>query len=90
MKRTKIISKIKEILKKSDYYFLQNLLVDISEDTRLIEDMSMDSIQIMEFLVDIEEALNIRFDFSEFSANDIENIGSLINMIENYTGIKNE
>jgi acyl carrier protein len=81
MDRKKILNSIKGILKKSDYYFLQDIVDGITEKTEICEDLSMDSIQIMEFIVDIETAFDIRFDFSEIDANNIRTIEEIINMI---------
>lgn len=81
MNRDEIMNKLVEILKKSDYYFLQNALENITEESKIIEELSMDSIQIMEFLVDIEEKFGLRFDFNEFDANSIESIGEIINIV---------
>lgn len=83
MDRKNILDSIKSILKKSDYYFLQDVVDGITEKTEICEDLSMDSIQIMEFIVDIENFFSIRFDFSEIDANNIRTIEEIINMIGN-------
>lgn len=83
MDRKNILDSIKSILKKSDYYFLQDEVDGITEKTEICEDLSMDSIQIMEFIVDIESFFGIRFDFSEIDANNIRTIEKIINMIAN-------
>lgn len=83
MDRNNVLDSIKSILKKSDYYFLQDVVDEITEKTEICEDLSMDSIQIMEFIVDIENFFGIRFDFSEIDANNIRTIEEIINMIAN-------
>ena len=83
MDRQNILDSIKTILKKSDYYFLQDVVDTITEKTEICEDLSMDSIQIMEFIVDIETFFNIRFDFSEIDANNIRTMEEIVNMIAN-------
>ena len=83
MDRKNILDSIKTILKKSDYCFLQDVVDTITEKTEICEDLSMDSIQIMEFIVDIETFFDIRFDFSEIDANNIRTMEEIVNMITN-------
>lgn len=82
MNRTEIMCEMKNILMKSDYYFLQDMISSITEETRINEDLSMDSMQIMEFIVDIESTFDIRFDFSKIDAGNVKTVFEIINMIE--------
>lgn len=84
MNRTEIMDKLVGILKKSDYFFLHDVLEHLTEGSKITEDLSMDSIQIMEFIVDVEETFGLRFDFNEINANNIESIGEIINMVISY------
>ena len=53
-----MLNQLKEILAKVN----QNIKMDeVSEDTRLIEDLSLDSLSIMLFAMEIEVAFGFRF-----------------------------
>lgn len=88
MNRLEIMEKILEILNKSDYFFLHDVIQDITEESKIIEDLSMDSIQVMEFIVDIEDMFGIRFDFNKFVASDIEDVGAIISVVVKYLADK--
>ena len=53
-----MLNQLKEILAKVN----QNIKMDeVTEDTRLIEDLSLDSLSIMLFAMEIEAAFGFRF-----------------------------
>lgn len=53
-----MLNQLKEILAKVN----QNIQMDeVTEDTRLIEDLSLDSLSIMLFAMEIEAAFGFRF-----------------------------
>ena len=82
MNRQKYLSKIIELLGESDRFFIDIPAEMITENTKISEDLSMDSIQIIELLVGIEEEWNIQFDFEDLDADDIYSVGTVIDMLE--------
>jgi acyl carrier protein len=78
MTRSEIFEKLKEVLKDSidnDVNF-----DTITEDTRLIEDLGLNSVGIIFVVVSIEEAFNITF--SDVGFNDFQNVKSVVDYIE--------
>lgn len=47
----------------------------------------MDSIRIMQFIIDLEAEYNIQFTDDELSGSDFRIVGKLINLVERKTGI---
>jgi acyl carrier protein len=54
----------------------------IRDDASITHDLFMDSIQILELIVDIEEHFGISFDFDNLEASKIQTIGSIIDLIQ--------
>lgn len=72
---------IKRILQNGERYYIGVPVESIDESSRIIDDLSMDSIQIMDFLVDIEEECHITFDFEKLDAEKILTVGGIVKMI---------
>lgn len=73
-----IIAKITEILKDNDE---NNERLNITSDTRLLEDLKMDSVEIVEFIVDVEKKFDVSFeDTDDFIEHfyDVKGIAELI------------
>ena len=78
MTRSEIFEKLKEVLKNSI-----DTEVDfdtITEDTRLIEDLGLNSVGIIFVVISIEEALSITF--SDVGFNDFQNVKAVVDYIE--------
>ena len=59
--RTEIIEKLKDILYSADPLIMEKG-VDVSEDTRLAQDLGLSSIGMLYIAIAIEELFSIRFD----------------------------
>lgn len=78
MTRSEIFEKLKEVLKNSI-----DTEVDfdtITEDTRLIEDLGLNSVGIIFVVISIEEAFSITF--SDVGFNDFQNVKAVVDYIE--------
>ena len=51
----------------------------LTEDTRLLEDLHLDSTAILELLMSLEDALNIEIDAQSLSMEDFATVGTLAN-----------
>ena len=56
---------------------------DINQDTDLFESGAIDSMDIIELIVFIEERLNIRLDVSLLLADNFRNLTSICKLLEN-------
>ena len=83
MNRNSIIEKLKDILKDNQFLALKSLIDTIDDETSLINDLALDSIQILELLVSIEEKFNFSCNSSELNLDIFDRFGSLVDFIEN-------
>ncbi|EFV00980.1 putative acyl carrier protein [Pseudoramibacter alactolyticus ATCC 23263] len=58
--------------------------VELREDTRLIEDLHLDSLDMVEMVVEIEDAFDIVIPEEKMEA--MENIGDVVGVIEALSG----
>lgn len=58
--------------------------VELREDTRLIEDLHLDSLDMVEMVVEIEDAFDIVIPEEKMEA--MENIGDVVSVIEALSG----
>ncbi|WP_273270030.1 phosphopantetheine-binding protein [Pseudoramibacter alactolyticus] len=58
--------------------------VELREDTRLIEDLHLDSLDMVEMVVEIEDAFDIVIPEEKMEA--MENIGDVVGVIESLSG----
>lgn len=82
MSREEILEKLKEILSSNQFLFSEGQIKEITEDTSLIYDLVMDSIQILELLVAIEEAFNLTYEAEDLSVELFDKVFNLINFVE--------
>lgn len=77
MERSEIIavigSSIAEVRKEE--------VTGITEDTRLLQDLHLDSTAILELLMSLEDALNIEIDAQSLSMEDFATVGTLANYL---------
>lgn len=78
MTRSEIFEKLKEVLKNSIDTEVDFDL--ITEDTRLIEDLGLNSVGIIFVVISIEEAFSITF--SDVGFNDFQNVKAVVDYIE--------
>ena len=53
----------------------------LSEDTRLLEDLRLDSTALLELLMSLEDALNIEIDAQSLSMDDFASVGTLADYV---------
>lgn len=82
MKREVIIENLKNILKNNQFSALKKLVDDITEETSLINDLALDSIQILELVVEIEREFSFSCEPDELQLEMFDRVGTLIDFIE--------
>ena len=86
MERELIAEKIKEKLKENTIMALCS--ENIKEDSDMIEDLGLDSLTLVSFISDIEDALGIEFEIEELSTDIIGKYGSLLELAYNKVNSK--
>ena len=80
MEKVDIFTKIIEIL---NYEKNKYLLEGFKGNITLFEDLSLDSIQTLELIIDIEDLFGFRMNFQKLTYESISTIGNLVNIVEN-------
>ena len=73
-----MIEKMKEILEE----ILENK-VEISQDTNVIDDLGMDSLQIIKFMLRVEEEFDLEVDYETFDFDILKSIGQFCEYVKN-------
>lgn len=73
MSRKEIVAGVRDVLEK----YLQ--VTGVSEDTHLFQDLELDSVQQLTFVVELENYFGIGFDEGE--ELDIETIGDVVDLV---------
>jgi acyl carrier protein len=60
---------------------LKHDLPELSEDTRLMEDLNLDSTSVLELLLEIEDELGIQIDVEGIEQRDFATVGALADLI---------
>ena len=68
----KILSEVKDIPVAS---------ITLSDDTDIINDIGLDSLQMVTFMLKLEEALDIEIDFDSLDFSTLMSVGSLCNFL---------
>jgi acyl carrier protein len=58
------------------------LASDLSGDTNLIEDVKLDSLELLQFMLEVEERLAIRIDFDALDFYHLQSIARLAEFLE--------
>ncbi|MHB8065087.1 MAG: acyl carrier protein [Ruminiclostridium sp.] len=82
MNREEVLEITKEILLGEEGLVLAESISDMSEETSLINDLVMDSLQILNLIVLIEDRFNFVCNEDELNLDMFDQIGELINFIE--------
>ena len=72
--RARVLATVSAILAK----VLGRELPSLTDETALIDDLGLDSTQVLELLMDLEEKLGVEFDFDVLEQDDIETLGSIM------------
>ncbi len=78
MTRSEILQKLKEVLASS--VESQTDLSSVTENSRLIEDIGLNSVGIIFVVISIEEAFDVTF--SDVGFADFQTVGSVVDYIE--------
>lgn len=73
--RGRVLATVSAVLAK----VLGRALPSLADETALIDDLGLDSTQVLELLMDLEEKLGVEFDFDVLEQDDIETLGSITN-----------
>ncbi len=82
MSRQEILEKLIEIIRFADETALERC-PEITEETRLLEDLGFSSVALLYTAVSIEEAFGIRLD--DVNIWDLHNLGDVIGIIQRKT-----
>jgi acyl carrier protein len=56
-------------------------LPDVTEQTRLFDDLHLDSTASLELLMAVEEAVGVEFDMEELNMDDFRTVGTLVDSV---------
>ena len=74
MNREEIVDAVKAALAE----VLQRALPDVDEQTRLFEDLHLDSTSVLELLMALEDSVGLTVDPEELRPEDFRTVGSLV------------
>jgi acyl carrier protein len=60
---------------------LKTDLPDVTEQTRLFDDLHLDSTASLELLMAVEEAVGVEFDMEELNMDDFRTVGTLVDSV---------
>ena len=81
MHKQEIKQKILDILASKETMSLQVDVSDIRDDTSLINDMALDSMQILELIVFLEEAFKFSIDTENLNIDTFDRFSDLVDFI---------
>lgn len=81
MHKQEIKQKILDILASKETMSLQVDVSDIHDDTSLINDMALDSMQILELIVFLEEAFKFSIDTENLNIDTFDRFSDLVDFI---------
>jgi len=81
MEKEIIMERLKNLLKSSQFMSLKNYVDNIDGNTSLINDMALDSIQILELIVVIESDFSIVCEPDELNLDMFDKVDSLVSFI---------
>lgn len=82
MTRKEIRSRILDLLSSRDQMSLQVDVSEIADDTSLLSDVGLDSIQILELTVAIEESFGFSLESQELSLDLFDQFGELVKYVQ--------
>ena len=77
-----VMRRLQNIVLKNPRYSAASIEeIQLSAESSLVEDLYMDSLQILELIVDIEEEFDVMFDFEVLDAYKIRTLGGIVELI---------
>jgi acyl carrier protein len=80
MENAVIIEKLKAIIKPYLEYEEDEAFENLNEETNLIDELSFDSVDLIEIVIDIEEAFDIKIEDSEIQI--IKQVKDIVGLIK--------
>jgi acyl carrier protein len=72
-----VIKRIVSVLKRSP-----GLAAELHDDTNLIEDVKLDSLEMLQFMLEVEETLAVRIDFDALHFSHLQSISRLADFLD--------
>jgi acyl carrier protein len=82
MNRTELVTVISGCLQE----VLKRPLPDLDEQTRLFEDLHLDSTTILELLMAVEETVGVEFDMEALNMDDFATVATFADSVESIAG----
>lgn len=78
-----IVGTINKILKRNSF------CEEIFPYHKLQEDLGLESLDLVELVVELEECFNIEFDESDLGPSQFQTVDQVYSLVEKYVGMKN-
>lgn len=82
MKKEEIVDDLKSILKSDKFSAFRNHIDSINDNTSLLTDIAMDSIQILEFVIEMEKKFSFSCEPEELNLDIFNKFQNLVSFIE--------
>ena len=82
MKKEEIVNELKLILKSDKFSAFRNHIDSINDNTSLLKDIAMDSIQILEFVIEMEKKFSFSCEANELNLDIFNRFESLVSFIQ--------
>lgn len=82
MERKEVENRIKKVLREAQFLALQELVDSITDETSLINDLSIDSIQILELIVGIEKEFGFQCQPKDLNLEIFDRFERLVDFVE--------
>lgn len=79
IRQEELMEKMIEIIKDASFFSLKLNKNEINGKTSLISDLTLDSIQLLEYLVKIEEELELNLDYDDINIEIFDSFENLAN-----------
>jgi acyl carrier protein len=83
MDRKMVDIRLKKVLKENQFLALKNMVDTITDKTSLVNDLALDSIQILELVVGIEKEFGFFCEPDELELDMFDNYGKLVDFVQN-------
>jgi acyl carrier protein len=86
MERQVIVERIKKVLHENQFLALKEMIDSITGETSLVNDLSLDSIQILELAVGLEKEFGFSCEPDELNLDMFDRFDSLVDFVAYKTG----
>jgi acyl carrier protein len=86
--REQVRTRLLEILTSKKFGSLQVDVSELTEETSLLNDITLDSLQLLEFIVAIENAFQFKVNTRRLSADVFDRFGSVIDFVHDSVGTR--